>query len=283
MGELSAESRIPIPKTSVSVPRLGFGVYQLYDQACQQAVVTAFGAGYRHVDSAHMYRNESEVRAAVTKAGLRREDVFLTTKTRSATGDPEKTYRSALESVKNLGGGGDDSYVDLFLIHVPGSSPEARQELWQVLERLHKEGKAKAIGVSNFRVQHLEEMKEYAKIWPPHVNQLELHPWCQHRELAKYCSDNGIVLQAYSPLSCGEYLKDKTLGEVAAKHNKSPAQILIRWGLQKDWVPLPKSGNPDRIKENADVFDFSLDEEDMKALDGLDKGATGAIFPANLR
>ncbi|KAM4060163.1 aldo/keto reductase family protein [Hirsutella rhossiliensis] len=281
MGELGITDGIPIPKTDVSMPRLGFGVYQLYGDACQKAVLAAIDAGFRHVDSAQMYRNESDVAAAVEQSPLRRQDVFLTTKIHTATSTPESTYQNALDSVNKIGGPG--GYVDLFLIHVPGSSREAREQLWKALERLHDEGKAKAIGVSNFRIQHLEEMKEYARVWPPHVNQLELHPWCQHRELAQFCRDNSIILQAYSPLSCGENLDDKTLGAVAAKHARSPAQVLIRYGLQKDWVPLPKSGTPDRIKQNAAVFDFALDQDDMKKLDALDKGTTGALFPANLK
>ncbi|PHH82808.1 hypothetical protein CDD83_3172 [Cordyceps sp. RAO-2017] len=198
MGELCLRDPIPIPNTAVSVPRLGFGVYQLYSSSCQQAVGAALDAGFRHVDSAQLYRNESEVGAAVRHSALRRRDVFLTTKMMvGAAGSPDKTYRDALDSVDRMGG-----YVDLFLVHLPGPSREAREELWRALERLHDEGKAKAIGVSNFRIQHLEEMRDYARVWPPHVNQLELHPWCQQRELVRFCRDNGIVLQAYSPLSC---------------------------------------------------------------------------------
>ncbi|KYK60057.1 aldo-keto reductase [Drechmeria coniospora] len=277
---LTIHSTASLPNNNhSSLPRLGFGVYQLYGQACTQAVLAALDVGYRHIDSAQLYRNESEVGAAMLQSPVEREAVFLTTKMLHATGDAEKTYASALDSVRKLGG--DSGYVDLFLVHVPGRSREAREELWKALERLHGEGKAKAIGVSNFRVQHLQEMKDYANVWPPHVNQLELHPWCQQRELVQFCRDNDIVLQAYSPLSCGEYLGDETLARVASKHGKSPAQVLIRYGLQKNWVPLPKSGNPDRIRQNADVFDFILDDDDMETLDGLDQGATGALFPAN--
>ncbi|UNI14193.1 hypothetical protein JDV02_000848 [Purpureocillium takamizusanense] len=288
MPELTIHSSAPLANNpnNVSIPRLGFGVYQLYSQSCTDAVLAALAAGYRHVDSAQLYRNESETGAAVQQAiaagQLRREDVFLTNKIRNPVpGGPEKTYQSALDSVHKLGG--DGGYVDLFLVHIPGTKREAREEMWQALEKLYAEGKAKAIGVSNFRPQHIEEMKEYAQVWPPQVNQLELHPWCQQRELTQYCRDNGILLQAYSPLSCGEHLADETLSSVAAKHGKSPAQVLIRYGLQKDWIPLPKSGKPDRIKQNSDVFDFALDDDDMTTLDGLDKGGKGALFPANVK
>lgn len=154
-----------------------FGVYQLYSKSCTDAVLAALDAGYRHIDSAQLYRNESEVGAAVQRAiaagQLRREDVFLTNKIRNPVpGGPEMTYQSALESVHKLGG--DGGYVDLFLVHIPGTKREAREEMWQALEKLYAEGKAKAIGVSNFRPQHIEEMKEYAQIWPPQVNQLEV-------------------------------------------------------------------------------------------------------------
>lgn len=170
---LSIEDRVPLVNTGTSMPRLGFGVYQLYGQACQKAVLTALEAGYRHIDSAQLYRNEADVYTALNQVpGVKREDVFLTTKLGQSAGSFDKTYQSVLGSIERLGG--KDGYVDLYLIHLPGVGRDTREELWKVLERVHKEGKAKAIGVSNFRPQHLEEMKEYAEIWPPHVNQIEV-------------------------------------------------------------------------------------------------------------
>ncbi|KAK2600310.1 hypothetical protein QQS21_004951 [Conoideocrella luteorostrata] len=283
MSTLSLQDRTPLNQTTTSIPKLGFGVYQLYGQACQKAVLAALEAGYRHIDSAQLYRNEVDVGAAIQESPVKREDVFLTTKIRQSGGSPEKTYQSAIDSIEKIGGKG--GYVDLFLIHIPstGAGKETREELWKALEKVYEEGRAKAIGVSNFRPQHVDEMKEFAKVWPPHVNQIELHPWCQQREIVQYCRDNNIVVSAYSPLSCGDHLNDPTLVTVAKKHNKTPAQILIRYALQKDWVPLPKSGNPERIKQNANVFDFALDEEDMKTVDGLDRGKAGALFPANVK
>lgn len=171
---LSIQDRSPLHNTNTSIPNLGFGVYQLYGQACQKAVLTALEAGYRHIDSAQLYRNESDVGAAVQKSGLKREDVFLTTKIRQSAGSFDKSYQSAVESIEKIGGRGKDSYVDLFLIHLPGTGRETREELWKVLEKIYEEGRAKAIGVSNYRPQHVDEMKEYAKIWPPHVNQIEV-------------------------------------------------------------------------------------------------------------
>ncbi|KAH0596188.1 hypothetical protein MHUMG1_06049 [Metarhizium humberi] len=281
MAPLTLQDRAPLTNTTSSIPKLGFGVYQLYGQSCQKAVLDALQAGYRHIDSAQLYRNEADVGAAVQQSPIQREDIFITTKIRQSAGSPDKSYRSCVESIEKVGG--KDGYVDLLLIHIPGTGRESREELWGVLERLHAEGRARAIGVSNYRPQHIEEMKEYAKVWPPHVNQVELHPWCQQRDIVQYCEDKNIVLAAYSPLSCGDHLNDPTLGAIADKYDKSPAQILIRFALQKNWVPLPKSGNPDRIKQNANVFDFALDEGDMKTLDGLDRGKAGALFPANVK
>lgn len=278
---LSIQDRSPLHNTKTSIPNLGFGVYQLYGQACQEAVLAALESGYRHIDSAQLYRNESDVGAAVQQSGVKRQDVFLTTKIRQSAGGFDKSYQSVVESIEKVGG--KDGYVDLFLIHVPGTGRETREELWKVLEKVYDEGRAKAIGVSNYRPQHIDEMKEYAKIWPPHVNQVELHPWCQQQDIVQYCKDNSIVVAAYSPLSCGDHLNDPTLATVASKYKKSPAQILIRYALQKGWVPLPKSDNPERIKQNADVFDFTLSDEDMKTLDGLDRGKAGALFPANVK
>ncbi|KAG6007817.1 hypothetical protein E4U21_005537 [Claviceps maximensis] len=280
---LSIQDRSPLHNTKTSIPNLGFGVYQLYGQACQAAVLTALETGYRHIDSAQLYCNESDVGAAIQKSGLKREDVFLTTKIHQSAVSFDELYQGALESIDKIGGRGKDSYVDLFLIHLPGTGPETRKELWKVLEKVYEEGRAKAIGVSNFRPQHVDEMKEYAKIWPPHVNQIELHPWCQQQDIVEYCRDNNIVVAAYSPLSCGDHLNDPKLATVASKYNKTPAQILIRYALQKRWVPLPKSGNDERIKQNANVFDFALSDEDMQTIDGLDRGKAGALFPANVK
>ncbi|KAG6303033.1 hypothetical protein E4U09_001137 [Claviceps aff. purpurea] len=280
---LSIQDRSPLHNTNTSIPNLGFGIYQLYGQACQKAILAALDAGYRHIDSAQIYRNESDVGAALKQSSLKREDVFLTTKISQSAGSFDKTYKSAVESIGMISGGGKDGYVDLFLIHLPGTGRDSREELWKVLEKLYEEGRAKAIGVSNYRPQHVDEMKEYAKIWPPHVNQIELHPWCQQKEIVQYCRDNNIVVAAYSPLACGANLSDSTLTAVADKYKKSPAQVLVRYALQKGWVPLPKSGNEERIKQNADVFDFALGEEDMKTMDGLDRGKAGALFPANVK
>ncbi|PHH62138.1 hypothetical protein CDD81_7512 [Ophiocordyceps australis] len=282
MATLKLQDTATLTNTKTAIPRLGFGVYQLYGDKCFDAVTAALETGFRHFDSANMYRNETHVAAAIAQSPVSRDQVFLTTKLHPSTTDADTLYKTALQDVEKLSGAAD-GYVDLFLIHQPGSSPEARQALWGVLERLHNEGRAKAIGVSNYHAEHIQEMKAYARVWPPQVNQIELHPWCQQRQLVKYCHDSGILVEAYSPLSCGENLGDKTLAAMATKHAKTPAQILIRYALQKGHVPLPKSGNVERIKQNANVFDFALDKDDMAALDGLDKGSGGAFYPASVK
>lgn len=169
---LSAQDRAPLGQTNTSIPKLGFGIYQIYGEACQKAIVEALAAGYRHIDSAQLYRNEADVGKAIQQSSVPREDVFLTTKIRQAAGSPEKTYQSVSASVDKVGG--KDGYVDLFLVHIPGMGRDAREEIWKALEKLHAEGRAKAIGVSNYRPDHIEEMKEYATVWPPHVNQIEV-------------------------------------------------------------------------------------------------------------
>ncbi|KPM41524.1 hypothetical protein AK830_g5039 [Neonectria ditissima] len=287
---LNIHQYTPLLNSSTTIPQLGFGVYKLRGESCTNACLTALAAGYRHIDSAELYLNSHLVRQAVSHSGLKREDVFLTTKVgslrprrgKTPSNGVESVYQSVKDSVVRIAGDGEDSYVDLLLIHVPGPSHEYRQKLWAALEQIHGEGKARSIGVSNFGVRHLEEMREYAITWPPSVNQIELHPWCQQRELVSYCESHGIVVQAYSPLATGARLDDVILGAIANKHEKTPAQVLVRYALQKNWVPLPKSANADRIRENVEVFGFVLDGEDMMRLNELDEGVQGARFPANV-
>ncbi|EHY60224.1 putative oxidoreductase C2F3.05c [Exophiala dermatitidis] len=275
---LSLSDTLPLPNSSVRIPRLGFGVYRSSPEVCVQSCLTALEVGYRHIDTAQFYGNETQVGEAVKKSGLPRSEIFVTTKILSAGGSVEKSYQKCLDSVEKIGGSG--GYVDLFLIHSPNAGSKARKEMWLALEKLYEEGKAKSIGVSNFGVGHIAEMKGYAKVWPPHVNQIELHPWCQQRTITDYCKKHGIVIEAYSPLVRNYKANDPTLVSLAQKYNKSTAQILIRYCLQKDWVPLPKSDNPDRIRQNADVYGFDISKDDMDTLDGLDEGDAGAIVQA---
>ncbi|CAF3445003.1 unnamed protein product, partial [Fusarium graminearum] len=279
---LTAASRLSLRNSTSILPCIGFGSYKIRGETCAAAVLAALSAGYRHIDSAALYRNEVRVSEAIEQSGVFREDLFLTTKVGSPRRKTEKTeaYEDVIEAVERIAG--KDGYVDLLLMHVPGPSREHRHSLWEAMERAKREARARNIGVSNFRVRHLDEMKEYATEWPPSVNQIELHPWCQQKEVVKYCQDNEIIIEAYSPLATGARLEDPLVEGISTKHDKSHAQVLIRYSLQKGWVPLPKSSRPDRISENFNVFDFVLDEDDMETLDDLDKGSAGAIFKMNV-
>ncbi|KAL8668997.1 MAG: hypothetical protein Q9168_006396 [Polycauliona sp. 1 TL-2023] len=277
--KLTLSSTIPLVNSKYTMPRLGFGIYQSPTSVCVKSCLTALRAGYRHIDSAQFYRNESEMGTAVRDSGIPRSEVFLTTKILSAGGSPEKTYQKCLESV-NVIDPSEGGYVDLFLIHSASPGAAKRKEMWQALEKLVEEGKVRSIGVSNFGIGHINEMKEYAKIWPPQVNQIELHPWSQQRDIVSYCHTNNIIIQAYCPLVRNNKAYEENLVSIASKHSKSPNQILIRYSLQKNWVPLPKSDTPSRIEANADLYGFELDEGDMEKLDSLDQGEKGAIVEA---
>ncbi|KAI0172468.1 NADP-dependent oxidoreductase domain-containing protein [Hypoxylon sp. FL1284] len=262
--------------SSAKIPRLGFGVYRSPTNVCVQSCLTALECGYRHIDTAQFYGNEAEVGQAVKQSGLPRKDVFLTTKILTPGGSVDQSYQKCVDSVRKLDPR-DDGYVDLFLIHTSRPTSDQRKEMWLALERLHAEGKAKSIGVSNFGIGQIEELKPIAKVWPPHVNQIELHPWSQQKEIVAYCERSGIAVEAYCPLVRNTKAQDETLGAVARKHSVAPSQVLIRYCLQRNWIPLPKSDNPDRIRANADVFGFELADDDMARLDGLDQGPAGSI------
>lgn len=277
-ANFTINDRLPLPNSSVRIPRLGFGVYRSPTSQTVQSASKALQTGYRHIDTAQFYANEKEVGEAIRASGIPRSEIFVTTKILSPAGSPEATYSKLVDSVEKIGG--KDGYVDLFLIHSSSSGSSGRKELWQALEKLLEEGKTKSIGVSNFGVQHIEELKPFAKVWPPHVNQIELHPWCQQRVIDAYCKKNGIVVEAYSPIVRNYKASDPTLVELANKYGKSTQQVLIRYALQKGWVPLPKTDNPDRIVSNADVFDFDISEEDFAVLNALDQGRAGAIVEA---
>ncbi|KAJ5797088.1 uncharacterized protein N7518_005628 [Penicillium psychrosexuale] len=269
---------LPLPNSSVGIPRLGFGVYRSPPNQCVQSCLKALEAGYRHIDTAQFYANEAEVGEALRTTSVPRDQIFVTTKILSPAASVEATYDKLLASVHKIGGA--DGYVDLFLIHSSSSGSAGRKVLWQALEKLYAAGKTKSIGVSNFGVGHIEEMRSYAQVFPPHVDQLELHPWCQQRVIGEYCQKNGIILEAYSPLVRNYKANDPTLVEVAKKYGKSTQQVLIRYAMQKGWVPLPKTDNPERIVSNADVFDFDISVEDMAVLDSFDQGSAGAIVEA---
>ncbi|KAG1716089.1 hypothetical protein ID866_1061 [Astraeus odoratus] len=251
------------------MPLLGFGVYQNYD--AKSSVLEAFKAGYRHVDSAQAYKNEGAVGEAVRDSGISREDLFITTKCVSKTHGYDSTIRGVDESLAKFG----FDYIDLFLIHDPFSGTERRLATYRALLDAQKGGKIRSVGVSNYGIKHLDEIKS-AGLPMPAVNQIELHPLCQQRAIVDYCRTHCIVVQAYCPIIRGQ-VDHSVIRAVSTKHGKDPAQILIRWSLQKGFVPLPKSATPSRIHLNANLYDFELGPEDMEKLDSLDLGKAGAI------
>ncbi|KAH7318073.1 NADP-dependent oxidoreductase domain-containing protein [Stachybotrys elegans] len=277
MGQRTIADTVTLPNET-KIPQLGFGVWASPPQLCTNSCLNALECGYRHIDTGQCYGNEAEVGKAVQQSLLDRGDLFITTKILTAGGSVDKSYEKCIESARKLDP--KSGYVDLFLIHSPDCSKKERLEMWQALERMYEEGKAKSIGVSNFGISNIQELKEVAKMWPPHVNQIELHPWCQQREIVEYCEKNGIVVEAYCPIVRNQKADDEHLVAIAGKHGVTANQVLLRWSLQKGWIPLPKSDNKDRIKTNANLYSFELDEQDMATLDGLDQGAAGAIVEA---
>jgi diketogulonate reductase-like aldo/keto reductase len=254
------------------IPVLGLGVWLTPNgKVCETAVQTALEVGYRHIDTAAIYGNEESVGAALRRSGIPREEIFVTTKLWNAHhSDPERAFRGSL---KRLG----LDYVDLYLIHFP---VRERSESWAVLERLHATGAARSIGVSNFTIRHLEQLLARSNEVPS-VNQVEFHPFLYQEELLEYCRSKGIVVEAYSPLTHAKRLGDRRLRDIGRRYNKSAAQVLIRWGLQHGMVSLPKSVHPERIVENANVFDFAISDADMSVLDKMNEDLRTCWDPTN--
>ena len=260
----------------VMIPRLGLGVYQSPPgQATQKAVEYALKVGYRHIDTARIYNNESDVGSALRNSGVKREDVFVTTKLWNSDQGYETALKACDASLKRLG----LKYLDLYLIHWPVQ--ETRDKSWKALVQLLKNGRARAIGVSNYTIQHLTELLEQSDIVPM-VNQVEFSPFLYQKQLLDYCEKNKIQLEAYSPLTQGEKLNHPKIQEIAKKHNKAPAQVLIRWSLQHNLVTIPKSVREERIKENSQVFDYNLTTEDIPILDSLDENFRNSWDPTNM-
>ncbi|KZT65963.1 Aldo/keto reductase [Daedalea quercina L-15889] len=251
------------------MPLLGFGVYQNY--TTRESVLEALRAGYRHIDSAQAYRNEAHVGAAVNESGIPREEIFVTTKCINKTHGYESTLSGVDASLEKFG----FEYIDLFLIHDPMSGRERRLQTYKALQDARAAGKIRTVGVSNYGTKHLEEIKD-AGYELPSVNQIELHPFCQQKPIVEYCTAHSIIIQAYCPILRGN-MDHPTIKELAQKHQRDPAQVLLRWSLQKGFVPLPKSATPERIRSNTLLYDFALDDEDMARLDALDKGKKGSI------
>ncbi|KAL3697293.1 hypothetical protein R1sor_011369 [Riccia sorocarpa] len=233
-------------------------------EATLEAVLVALKNGYRHIDTAQFYGNEADVGKAVRESGIPREEIFVTTKLWQTDQGYEKCLLRFETSLKQLG----LDYVDLYLVHSPLSAE--RLDTWRAMEQLLQSGKARSIGVSNYGIHHLKELFDNCKVRPS-CNQLELHPYSTRTELVSFCQKEGIVLEAYTPLTLGQKLNDPGVVEIAKRYNKSTAQLLIKWCLQKGFVVLPKSVTPSRIIENISVFDFEISKEDIAKLDSFDE------------
>jgi 2,5-diketo-D-gluconate reductase A len=249
------------------IPQLGFGVFQVPPEDTQSAVELALDAGYRHIDTAAAYRNEAGVGAALAASGLPREDVFVTTKLWNAQQGHAATLAAFEASLERLG----LDHVDLYLIHWPVPSEDRFVDTWRAFERISEEEGARTIGVSNFRIEDLERL-EVETDTRPTVNQVELHPRFQQAELRAWHADHEVATEAWSPLAQGSLLDDETIVGIAELHDKTPAQAILRWHLQLGNVVIPKSVTPERIRENIDLFDFELSDEDMAEFAKLDSG-----------
>ncbi len=259
-----------------TIPQIGLGLWQVKDD---NTFVTAFRAaieaGYRHFDSAQIYGNEHLIPKACAASGIQRSDIFITTKISVSHFGGVLTKRSFAGSLQKL----DTDYVDLLLLHFPVTG--LRKGSWLELEKIYAAGQARSIGVSNYTIKHLEQLKSYASVVPA-VNQVELHIFLQQPELREYCDKAGIIIEAYSPLAHGKAMDDSIVAAIATKYGKSYAQIMLRWCVQSNMVVLPKSVTPSRIKENFEIFDFQLDETDMSQLAKLNKGLRTCWDPTHI-
>ncbi|MBQ0710052.1 MULTISPECIES: aldo/keto reductase [unclassified Ochrobactrum] len=255
------------------IPQLGYGVWQVSNDEAVAAVSEALKAGYRHIDTAAIYGNEEGVGKAIQSSGIARGDIFLTTKLWNSEQGYESTLKAFDTSLKKLG----TDYVDLYLIHWPTPSKDLFMETWRAFVKLKEEGRAKSIGVSNFRTADLERVIKESGVTPV-LNQIELHPQFQQDELRLFHSKHNIATEAWSPLGQGKILEDATLKAIAEKHGKSVAQVILRWHIETGNIVIPKSVTPARIEENFDVFDFRLNGTDHDAITKLDK-ADGRIGP----
>ncbi len=258
----------------VKMPVLGLGVWQTgAGTATRTAVRAALDGGYRLLDTARIYQNEADVGAALRESGVPRDEVFVTTKLWNSDHGYDRALRACDQSLVRLG----LTHVDLYLVHWPAPG---RRETWRAMERLLADGKARAIGVSNYTIRHLDELLGECRI-APSVNQVEFHPFLYQRALLEHCRAHRIQLQAYGPLVRGQRMDHPAIARVAREHGRTPAQVLVRWGIEHEVVPIPKSARPERIRENADVFGFALDAEELAALDALDEGYRAAWDPTD--
>jgi 2,5-diketo-D-gluconate reductase A len=251
-----------------SIPQLGFGVFQIEPKDTFEAASTAFQVGYRHIDTAEMYGNEKEVGEAVAKSGLDRADVFVTSKLANDAHRPDDARRAFDASLEALG----FDYLDLFLIHwpLPTKYDGDFVSTWQTLEEFYREGRARSIGVSNFQPHHLRRLHEVTEITPA-VNQIEVHPFLTQDDVRSFCAEHQIAVEGWSPIGQGAVLDDPAIGSIAERVGKTPAQVVLRWHIQRGDIIFPKSVTPARINENLEIFDFELSDGDVAEISALNK------------
>jgi methylglyoxal/glyoxal reductase len=269
--KINIETKVKL-NNGVEMPVIGFGTWHLYDRQAEESVIYALKNGYRLIDTARIYENEASVGSAIERSGIKREEIFITTKLWPA----EQGYWSAIaaceRSMKLLG----ISYIDLYLIHWPVM--ELLEETWKAMETLLKEGKCRTIGVSNYMIYNLEYLLDYSSVIPA-VNQVEFSPYLYQKELRDYCNDHDIQMESYSPLTRGLKLNDPKLVSIAMKYKKSSAQVLIRWSLQKGMVTIPKSSREENIRGNINIFDFEISPADMDTLDSFNENLRVPLGP----
>ena len=258
------------------IPQLGFGVFQIPPEDTAKSVIEALEVGYRHIDTAEMYRNERGVGEGIRAAGLDRDQVYITSKLNNGYHRPDDARRAFDQTLAELG----YDYVDLFLIHWPLPTLYGGDfvSTWKVMEEFQRQGRARSIGVSNFQVHHLERLARETEVTPA-VNQIELHPYFLNDEVRAYGEQQGILTEAWSPIAQGGVLDDPVITEIAARLGRTAAQVVLRWHIQRDSIVFPKSTTPSRIQENFELFDFDLSDDDMAAIADLDEGEDGRTGP----
>ena len=259
----------------IEIPRLGLGTYNITRKKdVDRAIHSALEAGYRLIDTAAAYYNEREIGEAIKSSTVTREEIFITTKLDNSDHGYKSTFRAFEQSLSRL----DTDYVDLYLIHWPIS--RRRNESWKAMEELLEKGKCKAIGVSNYMINHLEDLKKNSSVLPA-VNQIEFNPFVFEREVKEYCQNLGVAVEAYTPIARGRKFKHEDIKRLSDKYGKTEAQVMLRWGIQHNVSVIPKSSSPERIKENADIFNFNISDEDMGVMNSLDEDLRYSPDPHN--